>query len=44
VTLEPGNEGFKILIDGLAPGEKVALEGAFHLNTERKRQALGGTE
>lgn len=44
VTLEAGNEGFKILADGLAPGEKVALEGAFHLNTERKRQALGGTE
>lgn len=44
VTLEPGNEGFKILVDGLAAGEKIALEGAFHLNTERKRQALGGTE
>ncbi len=44
VTLEPGNEGVKILVDGLASGEKVALEGAFHLNTERKRQALGGTE
>lgn len=44
VTLEPGNEGFKVLVDGLAAGEKVALEGAFHLNTERKRQALGGTE
>lgn len=44
VTLEPGNEGFKILVDGLAMGEKVALEGAFHLNTERKRQALGGSE
>jgi cobalt-zinc-cadmium efflux system membrane fusion protein len=44
VTLEPGNEGFKILVDGLAAGEKVALEGAFHLNTERKKQALGGTD
>jgi membrane fusion protein, heavy metal efflux system len=44
VTLEPGNEGVKILVDGLASGEKIALEGAFHLNTERKRQALGGTE
>jgi cobalt-zinc-cadmium efflux system membrane fusion protein len=44
VNLAPGNEGNKILVDGVASGEKIALDGAFHLNTERKRQALGGSE
>ncbi|MDX2268485.1 MAG: efflux RND transporter periplasmic adaptor subunit [Bryobacter sp.] len=44
VQLKPGSEKEKILVDGLAPGEEIALSGAFHLNNERKRQAIGGTD
>jgi cobalt-zinc-cadmium efflux system membrane fusion protein len=44
VKLKPGTEKEKILVDGLAPTEQIALTGAFHLNTERKRQAIGGTD
>jgi membrane fusion protein, heavy metal efflux system len=32
----------RVLQDGLRPGEKIVLSGAFHLNNERKRQALQG--
>ena len=32
----------RVLQDGLRPGEKIVLNGAFHLNNERKRQALQG--
>jgi hypothetical protein len=28
--------------DGLQPGQKIVLDGAFHLNNERKRLALQG--
>ncbi|MBS0278239.1 MAG: efflux RND transporter periplasmic adaptor subunit [Proteobacteria bacterium] len=30
----------RVLINGLEPGQRIALDGAFHLNNERKRQAL----
>ncbi len=34
----------RVVLKGLQPGEKVVLEGAFHLNNERKRLALGSEE
>lgn len=30
----------RVLLEGVAPGEKIVLDGAFHLNNERKRRAL----
>ncbi len=40
VDLGTEYNGGRVLNSGLAGGEKVVLQGAFHLNTERKRQAL----
>lgn len=34
----------RVLLDGLRQSDTVVLDGAFHLNNERKRQALGGEE
>jgi cobalt-zinc-cadmium efflux system membrane fusion protein len=36
--------GRREVVDGLKPGEKVVLEGAFHLNNERRRRAQRGSE
>lgn len=30
----------RVLLGGVQPGEKIVLDGAFHLNNERKRQAV----
>lgn len=40
VSLGEDNENFRVLNDGVSDTEKLVLEGAFHLNNERKRQAL----
>ncbi|MCZ2147404.1 MAG: efflux RND transporter periplasmic adaptor subunit [Bryobacterales bacterium] len=32
-----------VLADGVRPGEKIVLDGAFHLNNERKRLATQGS-
>jgi hypothetical protein len=32
------------LLDGVRPGEKIVIAGAFHLNNERRRRALRGGE
>jgi membrane fusion protein, heavy metal efflux system len=32
----------RVVKDGLQPGQKIVLDGAFHLNNERKRLALQG--
>lgn len=32
----------RVLLEGLHEGEKIVLDGAFHLNNERKRSALRG--
>ncbi len=34
----------RVLLEGLRGNEKIVTEGAFHLNNERKRLALGGEE
>lgn len=42
VKLGPEGKGFRSVISGLKGGEDIAVDGAFHLNTERKRQLSGG--
>jgi cobalt-zinc-cadmium efflux system membrane fusion protein len=32
----------RVVKNGLAPGEKIVVDGAFHLNNERKRRIMGG--
>jgi len=44
VTLEGEFDTFRILRDGVREGEKIILDGAFHVNNERKRMALGGNQ
>lgn len=44
VTLGTDLENRYALVSGLQPGEKIVLDGAFHLNNERKRLALGGVQ
>lgn len=34
--------GKRIVLGGIRPGERIAVEGAFHLNNERNRQAMEG--
>jgi cobalt-zinc-cadmium efflux system membrane fusion protein len=38
VKLEPEGKGYRPVISGLSQGQEIALDGAYHLNTERKRQ------
>jgi len=33
-------EGMRPVFDGLREGQRVVVEGAFHLNNERKRAEL----
>lgn len=42
VKLGPEGKGFRPVISGLKEGQEIATEGAYHLNTERKRQLSGG--
>lgn len=34
----------RVLVDGIRPGEKIVLDGAFHLNNERRRRALRSSD
>ncbi|MEY4764365.1 MAG: hypothetical protein RI907_1038 [Pseudomonadota bacterium] len=40
VTLGPASEGMRPVVSGLKVGTSVVIEGAFHLNNERKRAEL----
>jgi cobalt-zinc-cadmium efflux system membrane fusion protein len=42
VKLGPEGKGFRPVISGLKEDQEIAVNGAFHLNTERKRQLSGG--
>lgn len=42
VTLGAEFEGSRVLSAGISSGERIVLDGAFHLNNERKRLALQG--
>lgn len=44
VTLEGEFDTNRILISGVQEGEKIILDGAFHVNNERKRNALLGSQ
>jgi cobalt-zinc-cadmium efflux system membrane fusion protein len=44
VTLGEEYAGERIVQDGIARGEKIVLDGAFHLNNERMRRLLRGRE
>ncbi len=42
VKAGPEGKGMRPILSGLKDGEEIAIEGAFHLNSERKRQLSGG--
>ncbi|GAB2180861.1 efflux RND transporter periplasmic adaptor subunit [Denitratisoma sp. agr-D3] len=42
VKLGSEHKGLRVVETGLKPGDKVVVEGAFHLNNERKRAELEG--
>ena len=43
VKLAPEQGGRRVVLSGLKGGEKLVIEGAFHLNNERNRQAAEGS-
>ncbi|SDH63973.1 efflux RND transporter periplasmic adaptor subunit [Propionivibrio dicarboxylicus] len=43
VRLRGDHQGVQIVEQGLRPGDRVVVEGAFHLNNERKRAELEGS-
>jgi cobalt-zinc-cadmium efflux system membrane fusion protein len=42
VKLLPEVNGLRPVLSGVKLGDKVVVDGAFHLNNERNRQALEG--
>ena len=42
VKLGAEGKGYRPVISGLKEGQEIAVNGAFHLNAERKRQLSGG--
>jgi len=40
VRLGPAQGGQRVVLSGLKGQERVVIDGAFHLNNERNRQAL----
>jgi cobalt-zinc-cadmium efflux system membrane fusion protein len=42
VKLGPEGKGYRPVLSGVKEGQEIAINGAFHLNTERKRQLSGG--
>ncbi|MBS0338042.1 MAG: efflux RND transporter periplasmic adaptor subunit, partial [Proteobacteria bacterium] len=42
VSLGAEFDGRRAVSEGLAEGDTIVVEGAFHLNNERKRRAQGG--
>lgn len=44
VTFGPEYGARRVLLEGVREGEKIILDGAFHLNNERRRRAVRGAE
>lgn len=44
VQLGPEVGDLRVLLEGVREDDQIVLDGAFHLNNERKRLALGGEE
>lgn len=42
VKLGPEGKGYRPVISGLKEGAEIVIQGAYHLNTERKKQLSGG--
>ena len=42
VKLGPEQQGRRVVLSGLQGGEKIVVEGAFHLNNERNRKEMEG--
>jgi cobalt-zinc-cadmium efflux system membrane fusion protein len=42
VKLGPEGKGFRPVLSGLKEGAEIVIQGAYHLNTERKKQLSGG--
>lgn len=40
VTLSRSYQGFNEVLQGLEPGDQIVLDGAFHVNNERKRKEM----
>ncbi|MEI7431312.1 MAG: efflux RND transporter periplasmic adaptor subunit [Betaproteobacteria bacterium] len=43
VKLREDQNGLRVVENGISPGDKVVVQGAFHLNNERKRAELEGS-
>ncbi|MCL4748461.1 MAG: efflux transporter periplasmic adaptor subunit, partial [Burkholderiaceae bacterium] len=44
VILGPEYGSNRVLLDGVREGETIVIDGAFHLNSERRRRAVRGSE
>lgn len=44
VTLGSEHNGNRVVLAGIDPSEKIIIDGAFHLNNERRRRTLRGSE
>jgi cobalt-zinc-cadmium efflux system membrane fusion protein len=44
VKLDGEFESKRVVLEGIQPGDRIVLDGAFHLNNERRRQMLRGNE
>jgi len=44
VALGEEFDGRRVLLDGIGPKDRIVLDGAFHLNNERRRLAVRGSE
>jgi cobalt-zinc-cadmium efflux system membrane fusion protein len=42
VKVGPEGKGQRPIYSGIEPGQVIVVKGAYHLNTERKRQLSGG--
>jgi cobalt-zinc-cadmium efflux system membrane fusion protein len=38
------HQGRRVILEGLRPEEEVVVAGAFHLNNERRRRNIRGTD
>jgi len=44
VTLGPEYGATRVLLEGLREGDRIVVEGAFHLNNERRRRSVRGSD
>jgi membrane fusion protein, heavy metal efflux system len=44
VVLGPEYGASRVLLEGLREGDKIVVDGAFHLNNERRRRSVRGND